>query len=278
MLRDWRFFKLPSRPQYSAFWSYTRFDDDHDGNWLTDLRKAIEQEVRSLSAVDVKIFQDIEGIKWGEKWGPKIKMSEDDAIFLIPIITPNFFKSNPCRSELWHFVEREKATPEFDQLVLPLYNITAPQLEIEYKRGADFLAQEVSAHNYEDIRSERDLDLDSSEGKKMVRRLAANLFNRLTGFAQWRLGSKEIEVQIKAPASGSHVPRRFKISGTLHGVSEWVEVWMVVDTGSRYHPQAHLPRDSATWEATAIIGREGTQDANHRFKICILGVTEDRRY
>jgi hypothetical protein len=49
---------------------------------------------------------------------------------------------------------------------------------------------------------------------------------------------------------------------------------MVVEIGNSYHPQAHLPRNSITWQAGASMGREGV-DQNCEFRIHILAVTED---
>jgi hypothetical protein len=56
---------MPNHSRYVAFWSYTRFDDEHDGQWLTDLRIALEKEVQALSGFKVAIFQDVDGILWG---------------------------------------------------------------------------------------------------------------------------------------------------------------------------------------------------------------------
>ncbi len=73
--------------KYGAFWSYTRFDDENDGLWITALRKALVAETRASFGKQIEIFQDIEGIGWGERWKQKLESSSDDAVFLIPIIT-----------------------------------------------------------------------------------------------------------------------------------------------------------------------------------------------
>jgi hypothetical protein len=64
-----------------------RFDDKNDEGWLTALREALIAEVQALFGKQVKIFQDIDGIAWGERWKRKLVSSSDD-VFLIPIITP----------------------------------------------------------------------------------------------------------------------------------------------------------------------------------------------
>src|ERR1035441_810650 len=105
--------------KYCAFWSYTRFDDDNDGHWLTALRKALVAEVQASFGKQLEIFQDVDGVAWGEQWRSKLESSSDDAVFFIPIITPSYFASEPSRDELKQFVDREKATG-FNESILPL--------------------------------------------------------------------------------------------------------------------------------------------------------------
>jgi hypothetical protein len=76
--------------RYDAFWSYTRFDDENDEGWLTALREALIFEVQALFDKQIEIFQDIDGIAWGERWKSKLVSSSDDTVFLIPIITPTY--------------------------------------------------------------------------------------------------------------------------------------------------------------------------------------------
>jgi len=90
--------------RYAAFWSYSRFDDSNDREWLTKLKGALEAESRACSGKVIEIFQDVSGTQWGEQWGDKLRGSSDQALFLIPIITPNYFKSEACRSELERFL------------------------------------------------------------------------------------------------------------------------------------------------------------------------------
>jgi hypothetical protein len=116
---------LVDPPKYCAFWSYTRFDDDNDDRWLTRLRKALVDEMRALFGKQLEIFQDVDGIAWGERFDKTLASSADDAVFLIPVITPNYFASEACRKELKQFVDREDATG-FKEFILPLYYIDTP--------------------------------------------------------------------------------------------------------------------------------------------------------
>ena len=71
------------------------------------------------------IFQDRD-IQWGQNWKRRIEKSLDEEVtFLIPIITPSFFKSKACRDELGRFLERERRLNR-DDLILPVYYVDTP--------------------------------------------------------------------------------------------------------------------------------------------------------
>ena len=93
-----------------------------------------------------KSSRTVDGIAWGERWKSKTKISADDATFLIPIITPSYFKSEECRSELEQFVQREKDIG-FSELILPLYYIES-QLGDQFVTRTDQLKRVVADHNY----------------------------------------------------------------------------------------------------------------------------------
>jgi hypothetical protein len=100
------------------------------------------------------IFQDREDITWGQQWKSRIDGAIDTATFLIPIITPGFFRSAACREELERFLEREKQLAQTD-LVLPIYYVECAELEDAGKRGSDPLAQAIHSHQRVEWRSLR---------------------------------------------------------------------------------------------------------------------------
>ena len=66
----------------------------------------------------------------------------DQARFFVPILTPSFFRSEPCRQELRTFLDLERKVGRRD-LVLPIYWITCPVLEEGHLKAKDELAQEI---------------------------------------------------------------------------------------------------------------------------------------
>jgi hypothetical protein len=110
-----------------AFLSYTRIDDQFHGGAITALREQLELGVRVVSGRPFEIFQDIEGIAFGQHWPSRLEEALKQARFLIPIVTPSFFASPACREELAKFLRLERAAGRSD-LILPIYYLEAAVL------------------------------------------------------------------------------------------------------------------------------------------------------
>jgi TIR domain len=118
---------------FAAFMSYVRMDDQHENGRLTELCSRLAGEVRMQLGQEFLIFQDRNDISWGEQWKQRIDGTIDATTFLIPIITPSFFKSSACRGEVERFLEREKRLERSD-LIMPLYYVNCPILGDEISR------------------------------------------------------------------------------------------------------------------------------------------------
>jgi hypothetical protein len=67
-----------------AFLSYTRIDDEFFGGAITSLRKLLEQGVQVVSGDrNFKIFQDVDGIEFGENWQKRLDEALISTRFLI---------------------------------------------------------------------------------------------------------------------------------------------------------------------------------------------------
>src|SRR5438552_18207882 len=97
-----------------GFFSYVRADDKNEGGRLTKICNKLNDEVGMLSGEEFHIFQDRKDILWGQEWAKRIEESVNASTFLIPVITPRFFKSESCRNELELFLEREKELSRSD--------------------------------------------------------------------------------------------------------------------------------------------------------------------
>ena len=77
-----------------AFLSYTRLDDEYFGGAITSLRRLLELGVQVVTGDRTfNIFQDVDGIEFGQKWRKRLTEAISTSRFLIPIVTPLFFKT-----------------------------------------------------------------------------------------------------------------------------------------------------------------------------------------
>ena len=157
-----------------GFLSYAREDDVHLDGRLTEFRRRLSGELVVQTGARFDIFQDTSDIAWGQDWGQCIGDCLDTAAFLVPIITPGFFRSQACRNEITRFALREKALGRRD-LILPVYFIHCPFLEDESARQADPVVRLISERNYVDWRSLRFQSLRSTTSRKMLAKLAADI-------------------------------------------------------------------------------------------------------
>jgi formylglycine-generating enzyme required for sulfatase activity len=148
--------------RYDALISYTRFDDENDGAFLTAFRERLSREVQAHRGEPFPIFQDTEDIKLGQPFAERIKDALATITFFIPILTPSFFKSEWCRYELEQFLQREASMGRND-LVLPVYYIRVPGLERAAARANDPLLQTLAERQYIDWRKLRRRSFDLPE-------------------------------------------------------------------------------------------------------------------
>jgi CheY-like chemotaxis protein len=162
-------------PQPQAFLSYTRLDNEFFGGEITALRKFLELGVKVVTGQrDFGIFQDIDGIEFGQQWQKILDQAISSARLLMPIVTPLFFSSAGCRDELEKFLIHEKALGR-DDLILPIYYVTAPVLEKADLLAQDPLATVISARQRYDWRSQADLPIDDPKTRAAVRDLAQKI-------------------------------------------------------------------------------------------------------
>lgn len=161
-----------------GFMTYVRFDDEHENGRLTEFCKRLSGEVRVQTGERFHIFQDRNDIAWGQQWKLRIDESLDAVTFLIPIITPGFFKSPACRAELERFIDREKQLCRND-LILPVYYVNCPILNDEAKREADSAVNVVASRQYADWRELRFEMFTSPLVGKMLATMATQVVEAL---------------------------------------------------------------------------------------------------
>jgi F-box protein 11 len=154
--------------------SYVNLDDQHEQGRLTRFREYLSGEVGMQTGEPFDIFQDRKDIAWGQQWQERINHSLDAVTFLIPIITPGFFKSDACRDELERFLKREEELGRGD-LILPVYYVKCPVLQDKAKREHDTLAQVIAARQYADWRNLRFKQFTSPLVRKALAKMAEQI-------------------------------------------------------------------------------------------------------
>ena len=192
-----------------AFMSYAQVDNKYTEGHLTVFRERLESAVRLQTGEhDFEIFQDKINLKFGDNWRRTIKESLDEAMFLMPIITPSFFNSQACRAEFESFLERERELQR-DDLILPIYYVDCRWLNNETDRLRDSMAQVISSRQYADWRELRLEPFDSREVRKALAKLAAQI-----GFALERIRP---DTEIKTNVSNEPEVRGLKQRPFDHG-------------------------------------------------------------
>jgi CheY-like chemotaxis protein len=161
--------------QSDAFLSYTSRDDEFFGGAITSLRKSLELGVQVVTGhKNFNIFQDIDGIEFGQQWQKRLDQAIASTRFLIPIITPLFFQSDACRDELTKFMAHEKKQKR-DDLILPVYYVTVPLLERRDMMRDDSIATAISARQRYDWRLKAALPINDPQMRGAVLELSEKI-------------------------------------------------------------------------------------------------------
>ena len=154
-----------------GFWSYVHADDEAEGGRIVSLGRDIVAEFRLQTGERVELFVD-QRIKWGEDWEERINDSLVSVAFFIPVITPSFFKSAPCRRELNHFVRRAESLG-IRQLIMPILYADVPGLHS--REPNDDAIAIIRKYQWEDWTETRFEDRGSAIYRRAVAKMASRI-------------------------------------------------------------------------------------------------------
>ena len=160
----------------NAFLSYVHADDENDTGRILALAQDVSEEFEALTGEAFSIVSDRELLKWGAGWRQEIATAIAVSRFLVCIVSPRFFGSTECRSELEHFVSVAKEFGRSD-LVLPILYIETDDLN---ENSPDAVRALVASLQYVDWRNLRFEDRESGKYRKGVNGLASEIRDRLT--------------------------------------------------------------------------------------------------
>ena len=156
----------------SAFWSYVREDDEADCSNITKLVNAISKEYEMQTAEKLDYFFDIQSLEWGDQWKQKIDENLGSTAYFIAVVTPKYFCSPNCRSELDFFIKKAQALGD-KELFLPILYVSVPELDLE--DPGDSIIKLVKSTNWVDWRENRFLETTSGKYREAVHHLVSRL-------------------------------------------------------------------------------------------------------
>ena len=127
----------------------------------------------------------------------------DNSVFLLPIITPWFFKNKNCREALEYFKEKQKYLEIESSLIVPIYFLDCPEIKInrhEHENDhKDPLVNLIRSVWLYDWRSLRLKDLDDYEAKCKIAELAEKIRSRIQNIRDgfYRSVIKRYESQVR---------------------------------------------------------------------------------
>lgn len=194
--------------QPRAFISYTRFDNQNNGEQLTTFREELRNKVQARIGVSFPIFPDSADIEWGPQVEERINAALQIITFLIPIITPNFFTSTYCRHVLLMFLQHETKLGRND-LILPVYYIESPMLEDPNKRSDDELAQILAVRQCIDWRDLRLNPFSDQQVQATLADMAEQILDALNRLPPEPLSTRTaplLEMAVNAPSAEPKLP------------------------------------------------------------------------
>jgi len=163
--------------QYHAFISYARKDDAVDNGNILEFARSLKKKVSAYAGQDFEVFFDRDEIEWGNPWERKLSESVLSASFLIPFITPWFFKSATCARECDLFKYSEDASKREDLIFPVLYMPVKEEWHVPQERM--YLYKHIMERQYIDWTDNRLKSYDDPDLKQEIDKLAKYLADAL---------------------------------------------------------------------------------------------------
>lgn len=155
----------------SGFVSYVHKDNSQSGGRVLRLISKIEDEFSLTTGEDLEFFVDRTSLEWGDQWRQRIESALQDTTFFVPIVTPRFFQSVECRSELMKFAGYARSLGA-EELLLPVLFVDVDDLNED---SSDEVKSLIASTQYVDWTKLRLSDEESAEYVQAVSDLARRL-------------------------------------------------------------------------------------------------------
>ena len=157
---------------------YISYAPGENIDWLSRLRERLADELRLDTGEEFSVFLDRVALSAGDNFEKERNNSLEAATFLMPVITPGYFYNDRCRAELEKFIQREQQLRRND-LIYPVYYVTAPLLEDRELAAKDELAMGIASRQLLDWRGLQFEPLNSPKVEQALVRLATRISESL---------------------------------------------------------------------------------------------------
>ncbi|HEX9335625.1 MAG TPA: toll/interleukin-1 receptor domain-containing protein [Pseudonocardiaceae bacterium] len=155
-----------------GFFSYAHADNACEQNRILRLAELVRDEYSLTTGQDLTLLTDRTDARWAGEWRDRIRAGLDTATFLIPVITPRYFREPQCRQELLDFTGSARRSGAAE-LVLPIvYTHTRELADPTDQDEAVGLVRRMRCEKWHDLRAD---DEKSVAHRRAVSRLTARL-------------------------------------------------------------------------------------------------------
>lgn len=165
---------------YRAFFSYARADAVADPRLIAALTSDLQRRVDiKLTNDRFEIWRDVENLRLGDKWEPKLEAELRSSDVLIVLLTPRWLGSENCRKEYEIFEEVESGRGTEGFAVSYVAVILARDVEKEKSKLTDEQASLLNAirtRQYERLLATDFLSLSKSKRTAIVDGIADDIY------------------------------------------------------------------------------------------------------
>ena len=207
------------RVSYRGFWSYVHKDDEADRGRISMLAKDVVAQYEMLTGETIELFLDKDAIEWGDKWREKIGDNLALVAFFIPVMTPRYFMSPECCSELRSFAHSADKLG-LKELLLPLHYVNVPSLSEESVEND--LLRMVREFHWQDWRDLRYMEVTSEAYRKGVADIAGRLVRANKNAEEANVGGAASEME-KAEGEGDGLGTIDRLARAEEVLPHWVD-------------------------------------------------------
>jgi|HubBroStandDraft_1064217.scaffolds.fasta_scaffold02247_4 hypothetical protein len=157
-----------TRPAVYVSYAYP----DNKDLFVNRLADRLGQELQVQLGEPIRVIWDMGRSRPDAKWSEGAEKWLQVASFLVPVLSPSYFKSESCRKEFEVFVEREQRAGH--TLIFPVRLVATGESEDSAAQKYPTWVQGLRRHNYFDLRPYR-FDLGKKDALRAISFLAGSI-------------------------------------------------------------------------------------------------------